>query len=197
MPETLDPLSLDFSDTIARQAFRSLLEGGSPLTVSALARRAQTDEGLVTETFEKLRRAGRAEIDDDGRLVGVFGLTLRPTQHHLKLGDRQFFVWCAFDSVGIPAALGQSASVTSECAHCGKRISLDIMNGEPPDLPLVVSWSTASCESIREEFCPTINFYCDVEHYRASPAGLGRPDSFLTLSAAAELGKQNWGWAAS
>lgn len=108
------------------------------MPIGALAERIGVEQALVTQVFDHLRLAGRAETDGD-RLLGVYGLTLKPTQHRLTLRGSTFFTWCAFDIVGIPAALGESAEIASECAHCHTVVSFAMTDGEPPPLPLVVT----------------------------------------------------------
>jgi hypothetical protein len=49
---------------------------------------------------------GRLEVDDGGALVGIHGLTLRSTRHRFVHDGRSHHTWCAFDSIGIPAAPG-------------------------------------------------------------------------------------------
>jgi len=57
-------------------------------------------------TAALLAARGRAELDDDRRLVGIHGLTLRPGRHTIEHEHVPHFTWCAFDAIGIPAALG-------------------------------------------------------------------------------------------
>lgn len=192
----LDPAELDFTDSTAHKAFRRLLDKPEPFAVASLAAAIGSDEQRVADAFAALKSAGRAEFDEQDRLLGIYGLTLKPTEHRLVIGGKTFFVWCAFDSVGIPAALGESATVTSVCAQCGRELELMINDGQPPSLPLVISWLPQRCDSVRDEFCPTVNFYCDADHYRASLDGCGPTEAFLTLEKAASLGRDNWGWAA-
>lgn len=67
---------------------------------------------VVTDAIEKLVARGRCEVDDHGRLVGIHGLTLRSTRHSFVHDRRVRHTWCAFDSIGIPAALGIDGSPT-------------------------------------------------------------------------------------
>lgn len=192
---TLDPLNLDFTDGVARAAFRRLLEEGAPIAREELAAVAGVDLPAVQEALTRLKNAGRAEFDGDQRLIGVFGLTLLPTAHRLTLRGRTYYVWCAFDAVGIPAALGESAVASSSCAGCGKGLEIVITAGVPPRLSCVVSWQSEACDSIREQFCPSINFFCDEAHFRSGPTQVAA-GRFLTLDEAARLGQETWGWAA-
>jgi alkylmercury lyase len=181
-------------DSIAKEAFGILLSEAAALPTATLAERLGADQRLVEQVLHDLSRVGRAEMDG-GRLLGIYGLTLRPTQHCLKLRGSTFFTWCAFDLVGIPAALGESAEVSSECAQCHRVVSFAVTDGEPPDLPIVISWLSERCDSIRDQFCPTVNFYCDQAHYEAAVGAGQAPDASLSLDRAAAMGRENWGWA--
>ncbi|HEY8767448.1 MAG TPA: organomercurial lyase [Dehalococcoidia bacterium] len=185
---------VDHDDKFAKAAFRLLLNDATPMPMGTLAERIGVEQALVTRVFDHLRLVGRAETDGD-RLLGVYGLTLKPTQHRLTLRGSTFFTWCAFDIVGIPAALGESAEIASVCAHCRAVVSFAMTDGEPPSLPLVVSWLSERCDSIRDQFCPAVNFYCDRTHYQAALNHGQAPDSALSLEQVAEMGRHNWGWA--
>jgi Alkylmercury lyase. len=185
---------VDHGSRVAKEAFRILLNDATPLPMATLAERIGTDQRLVKQVLDDLGRVGRAEMDG-GKLLGVYGLTLKPTQHRLALRGSTFFAWCAFDIVGIPAALGESAEIASECAQCQSVVRFAMIDGEPPELPIVISWLSERCDSIRDQFCPTVNFYCDQTHYEAAVAAGQAPDASLNLERAAEMGRENWGWA--
>src|SRR5437868_1820615 len=87
--------------------------------------RAARPEELLRGRGARARRAaielaerGGAHLDHDGRLVGVHGLTLRPARHSFAHTGRTHWTWCAFNSVGIPAALGIDAEVRTTCPAC-------------------------------------------------------------------------------
>jgi hypothetical protein len=181
-------------NSIAKAAFGILLSEAAALPIATLGRRLGVDQGVVEQVLGDLSRVGRAETGG-GRLLGIFGLTLRPTQHRLRLRGSTFFTWCAFDLVGIPAALGESAEISSECAQCHRVVSFAVIDGAPPDLPIVISWLSERCDSIRDQFCPTVNFYCDQTHYEAAVGTGHAPDVSLRLDQAAAMGRENWGWA--
>lgn len=185
---------VDHGDWIAKEAFRALLSDATPLTIPVLTTRLGAPEDAVRVSLTDLAAAGRAELDAD-TLLGLYGLTLKPTQHRLTLRGAVYFTWCAWDSVGIPAALGESALVESQCASCHQSIRLTITDGVPPQLPVVVSWLSERCDSIRDQFCPTINFYCDGMHYESARNDGDAPDEALDMERAAEMGRVHWGWA--
>lgn len=193
--EMVEQLNLvNHNDPIAKAAFKMLLGDATPVTITALSERVGVGPGVVRRVLDELRLAGRVETDGDS-LLGVYGLTLKPMQHRLSLRGSTYFTWCAFDIVGIPAALGESAKIASECAHCRSVIAFSMTDGEPPPLPIVISWLSERCDSIRDQFCPAVNFYCDQAHYEDALQAGKAPRAFLTLQQAAEMGRENWGWA--
>ncbi len=59
--------------------------------------------------MERLECWPNVERDQQGRVVGFSGLTLRPTAHSLRVGDRQLYAWCAWDTLFLPALLDETA----------------------------------------------------------------------------------------
>jgi alkylmercury lyase len=128
---------------------------------------------------------GRAEVDDEGRLVGIHGLTLRPTRHRFVTSERSYQTWCAFDAVGIPAAMGVHATAYTDCPACGQALTVT------PDEPSVVLWLPGgTCDNLMVDFCARADLYCNREHLDRVRAG--DDGQALTLTEAAALGRQTW-----
>ncbi len=49
-----------------------------------------------------------------------------PTPHAVEVGGRSYFANCAWDALGIPAALHESGLVRSSCPDCGEALRLEI-----------------------------------------------------------------------
>lgn len=181
---------------VRRAAFRALLERGQPVEAAAVAGAAGLTADQVSTAIEQLRSAGQIEVDSDGRIVGAGGLSLLPTVHHLTLQGRQYYTWCAEDAVGIPAALGEPTDVESACAQCHAPVRLRLEPDTPPESSVLVGFGAVDrCESIRDEFCPTINFFCDSEHFKNWKAEQANKQArAIDLREAAELGKVWWAW---
>lgn len=77
-----------------------------------------TQPGAALVAHE-LAAHGRAEVDHEGRLVGVHGLTMRPTRHRFTDAGHEHHTWCAVDSIGIPAALDVENVAHTDCPGCG------------------------------------------------------------------------------
>ena len=56
-----------------------------------------------------------------------------PTQHRVLVGAREYFANCAWDALGIPAALHEPGTVRSRCEQSGESLRLDVgLSGPAP-----------------------------------------------------------------
>ena len=164
---------------------------GEPVTPAGLAAASARDEANVAAA---LARWPNVELDDRGRVVAFSGLSIRPTGHRFEVGGRPLYTWCAWDTLFLPAMLGQPARVRSRCPITGAEVHLTV---EPDGVresdpnPLRVSFprpGAASTDDITGSFC------CHV-YFLAGPAAAERwladhDDALvLTLEEAFELGR--------
>jgi hypothetical protein len=56
-----------------------------------------------------------------------------PTPHTVTARGRDWTGTCAWDALGIPAALHSDGSIASACACCGERVELEVRDGELVD----------------------------------------------------------------
>jgi alkylmercury lyase len=191
-PDALDTLAESLAGTfpgcedapLALALLRELA-AGEPVVASTLGERAGT----------ALVRWPNLDYDDDGRVVAFSGLSLRPTAHRFTVGGRQLYAWCAWDTLFLPAMLGQPADVESTCAVTGSGIRLSVdPNGvrQADPQPLWVSFPPAATTSTADI---TGTFCCHV-HFLATPAAAehwlkGHPGgSVLDIDDAYELGRR-------
>ncbi|MFP4614637.1 MAG: organomercurial lyase [Thiohalorhabdus sp.] len=116
----------------------ALLGRGYPVRVAELAREAGRDEGTVRRHLAGWRGLRR---DADGSVIGFGGLDLFPTRHHLRVGERDLFAWSAWDTLILPAILGEEAAVASRCRATDDDILLrvapeGVLDCEPEDVRL-------------------------------------------------------------
>jgi len=79
--------------------------------------------------LDQLAGAGWLDRDEDGRVSGAAGLSLTTGPHRIALEGHDIRTWCAFDSIGIAAALGADATIRTDCAVCGTAIALETHAG--------------------------------------------------------------------
>lgn len=167
--------------------------------------RALSPEEICPDRAELARRligslsvAGRAELDADGRLVGVYGFTLNRTRHAFVHDGVAHSTWCAFDSVGIPAAFSLDAVAHTDCPACGQALAITISAGVPetagPGGEELAQWLPASIgtSNLMGQFCASADVYCSRAHLAESIDTATATGTVLTLTEAAEVGKETW-----
>jgi alkylmercury lyase len=168
--------------------FAALWQGRAVSPEALLPGRAGDAGRVLAELVEE----GRAEVDDAGRVVGVHGLTLRPTRHRFVHRGRAHFTWCAFDAVGIPAALVLDADVHTTCPACDRVIRFPVVAGRPESSDAVLWLPAPAVRHLLPEFCAAADLYCGVAHLQRRIA-LGRmPGDVLDLATTAERGRSGW-----
>jgi alkylmercury lyase len=122
-------------DAIPQEAFELDLRV-TIRTMQALAEAKPVSPQRLTEIWEMpleqvralLRQAvasGRAEVDDQGNLVGGV-LSLLPTRHRITIEGKQLFAWCAYDAIYAPGVVGKTAQIVSDDPVTGDTIRLTI-----------------------------------------------------------------------
>jgi alkylmercury lyase len=176
---------------VRRAAFRQLLSGQA-VPVDDIAVATGLSPESTRQAAQEVASVGMAELDD-GIVVGMDGLTTRTTEHNITLGGVELWTWCAYDIVGIAAALGTDAKGTTQCGACSRRLHVEVRAGEP-EQSTVVGWLPSdACANVMAEFCPSALFFCSTEHLRdwlrSSHQGDGEA---LDLRALAERGREEW-----
>lgn len=171
------------------------LRNGEVLTVSELGFRAHLEAGRAEAASERLLGRGALLVTDDGRIDGIAGLTIRPTRHELTIDGTATHTWCAFDSVGIPAALGVDAVARTTCGHCGSPIEVTFTAGATRDTGLW-GWMPALDPDERAliaNFCSKADLFCSRDHLDVWYESAGRPAGDpCTMEELLEMGRATW-----
>lgn len=107
---------------IAVALYRQLAQG-KPVSPEKVAENLDLSSDLVLNTLESWPGVF---YDEEKNVVGFWGLAQRETPHRFKVGGKQLYTWCAWDSLFIPRILGKTAYVESTCRTTGERISLTL-----------------------------------------------------------------------
>lgn len=195
------PVFLEGGDRLAVElrelAFGLLLATGAGVEPRRLATLANADEAHVSATLDALAGAGRIDRDADGRVLGSAGLTIADGPHGLEIQGRTFRTWCAFDAIGIPAALGSDARISTACGVCGQPIRIELDGGRPTADSPARLWLSDGGADMRADFCTPTVLLCSGEHaldWSERRAGHGRA---LSLAEAIDEGARSWASPAS
>jgi len=100
-----------------------------------VARRLGVSVGTVRDAFARLRAQRLLFLEEDGEIRMAPPFSGIPTQHVVDVGGRSYFANCAWDALGIPAALRKEAAVLSRCEQSGVplRLAVGLEGPEPSD----------------------------------------------------------------
>jgi len=144
----------------ARSAgFRRLLETGRPVEMAAWATAAGMNETALQDVLDRPNVAGRVELDNQGRLLGIAGLTVEPTHHEITIGAEKRWTWCALDAVGILGALKATGAIRSTDPRTGDAIEIQFVEGDPKGDAALFILGGYDGSNVREEWCPLVNFF--------------------------------------
>jgi alkylmercury lyase len=176
-----------------RRAAFTHLRRGRPVPEARLAEDTGLPVEAVRAALTELVAVGTATVVDRD-VVAAGGLSVVPAAHRLRLGGVELWTWCAFDAIGIPAALGIDAVAITHCPVCGIALEVALPQGTPPaDSPLVGWLPERPCANVQEDFCPEANLFCGRDHlerWRGEANGpAGHAHSLVGLAA---QGQQVW-----
>lgn len=137
--------------------FRLLLEQSRPIEHHEWAEAASIDPDDLDQVLKD--HWGRVEVDEQGRLIGIAGLTIRPTNHELNVNGSQHWTWCALDAVGILGALEATGTVQSIDPSTNDHVSLVFDKGQAQSDATIFVLSGYDGGDIRGEWCPLVNFF--------------------------------------
>jgi alkylmercury lyase len=100
-----------------------LLAAGQPVDSSTLAEAARLPVEAVRATLERLPGL---YTDDRQRVIGFWGLSIRPMPHQMTVNGQTIYAWCAWDTLFLPELLAATAEIQSRCPTTGRRITLSV-----------------------------------------------------------------------
>jgi alkylmercury lyase len=118
-------------------------------------------------------------------------LSIHPDRHQIELDGRRFWTWCAYDILGIFAALRATGPPPRT-----PKLEILFRDGQPEPAPLVLFLPdddfAACCTSMYDQWCPNSNFFRTAQAASDWATAHGVTGSVLTLPDAAELGAKRW-----
>lgn len=185
--------ALDAAGLLREAAFALLLRDRQPVEVADPATAIGIDPAAAGSAVSTLAQAGWLDLDDSGRVVGAAGLSLATGPHHLTIGESPFRTWCAYDSLGIAAALSADAQVETTCGECGTPISLAFRDGVPERTGPERLFLAEGGADLRGSFCRPTVLLCSAEHSAAWSLAQGGHGALLDLAEGARRGGIEWG----
>ena len=182
----------DLHERIREVAFALLLTERRPIAADEIATATGAAQATLSGMLDRLAGAGWIDRDDAGRVTGAAGLSLTTGPHRISIDGTGFRTWCAYDSIGIAAALSADAAIETECAVCGQAIALDTHGGQPPAGRPERLWLASGGSDLRGDFCDPTVLLCSPEHAAVWAERQGGRGRAVDLGEAARLGAEGW-----
>lgn len=181
------------SDRRLRQAaFALLLNTHAPVSQAHLAEVTGLRLDSVRAAVARLAATGWIDRAEDGRILGSEGLSIGTGPHRLQLPTGIFQTWCAYDSLGIAAALGADATIETACAVCRRKLTIDMNAGAPGPGRSERLWLADGGSDLRADFCTPTVLLCSADHAGTWAAQHEERGKALDLEEGAHLGAAAW-----
>ena len=125
---------MDFDAQTKLAIYRLFAEQARRPSVEEVAERVGADVQLVLAAYARLRAQRVLVLEADGasiRMAPPFSGVA--TQHVAVVDGKRYFANCAWDALGVVAALQQPGEVHSRCEQSGEPLHLEVgLDGPPP-----------------------------------------------------------------
>ena len=146
----------EISDTLTRIRvfiYTHIAESGAPPTAERIAERISLTVDDARAALEALAVNRQVILDPTSREIWMAGpFSAVPTRFRVHGAKASWWANCAWDMLGIPAALGQSARIDATCADCGAPMRLDVDRDTGP----------VSNEGLVHILLPANRWYADI-----------------------------------
>ena len=115
---------------IRNRTYSSFVRSGNAPTAAQVAGELQLGEAEVEAAFRRLHDAHAVVLHPGSlelRMLNPFSMVETP--HRVEAAGRSWFANCAWDALGIPAALQTDAAIHSACPDCGEALELEVREG--------------------------------------------------------------------
>ena len=115
---------------VRNHVYSTFVGEGRACTTAETAAALGLADGEVADAYRRLHDAHALVLDPgttEIRMLNPFSAVETP--HRVETGGRTWFANCAWDALGIPAALHADGSVSSECPDCSEPLELEVRGG--------------------------------------------------------------------
>lgn len=117
--------------------YRLFVEFGRAPLAEEVAATERVSIADVEAGWGRLHDEHALVLDRSGALRMVNPFSAVPTPYRVHAGGRSWFANCAWDAVGVCAALHADGRIDTACPCCGDAISVAIRSAQPSDTSLL------------------------------------------------------------
>jgi hypothetical protein len=130
-------------DTAVRAAvYDHVVETTHAPTTRQTGERTGLANSDVRESYRRLFARRTLVLAPDGEtIIMAPPFSGRPTQHRVRIGSREYFANCAWDALGIVAAIKKPAVVTSRCEQTLEPLVIAVDENGPAPVECVAHFA--------------------------------------------------------
>ena len=134
---------MDFDTTVKLHIYETIAKTTQPPTTRDVAHALGGPLTEVEAAFDRLhkKRLLVPEPGDPARIRMAPPFSGIETPFRVKVQDKLYYANCAWDALGIPAALHDDAVVEAVDGYNGEPITLEVKDGQPLPQPCVIHFA--------------------------------------------------------
>lgn len=118
---------MEFDVQVKLAIYSHFAETGRPPSPEQVAEHVRSNVESVLEAYQSLRAQRLLVLEPDGRSIRMAPpFSGVPTRHRVEAGGVQYIANCAWDALGILAALHKPGTVHSRCGQSGEPLHLNV-----------------------------------------------------------------------
>jgi hypothetical protein len=123
---------MDLDTSVKLMIYRHFAATATAPTPEQVAEPLACSAAEVRAAFHRLRANRVLLLEPDGETIRMAPpFSGVPTPHTVEIGRQRYFANCAWDALGIAAALHRAAVVRSRCGQSGEPLRLEVGTGGP------------------------------------------------------------------
>lgn len=133
---------MDFDTRLKLAIYQHIAQTTRTPSVPEMAALTGAGEQQIQESYRRLYNNRVLVLEPDGvsiRMAPPFSGV--PTQHVVRIDDKQYYANCAWDALGIAAALHSPATVLSRCEQSREPLRLQVQTDGPQPEPCVAHFA--------------------------------------------------------
>lgn len=124
------------------EVYRWIAETTKTPTLAQLTNSLQAELDDIRLGLQQLHANRVLVLEPDGETIRMaMPFSAVPTQHRVSVGQREYFAPCAWDALGIAAALQQPAEVSSRCDQTLQLLRIDVTPEGPKPVQCVIHFA--------------------------------------------------------
>ncbi len=139
---------MDFETTVKLHIYQTFAETTRPPDAGEVARALGASLAEVQGAFGRLhqKRLLVPEPTDPSRIRMAPPFSGVPTAFPVAVGERTYYANCAWDALGIPAALHRDGSISASDGQTGEPLPLEVRGGQPVPRPFVTHFAVPAAK---------------------------------------------------